>query len=105
MNTIYHLVTKKDWEKNKKGNEYKADSLKTQGFIHCCHEDQIEYVVNQLFKDQKDLLLISIDPEKVNAKIKEDPVEDGELHSCPHIYGPVNLDAVVDIKNLNDSNY
>ena len=96
MKITFHLVTKKDWEKNQKNDEYRAESLKTQGFIHCCREDQIKYVAEKVLK-VKDLLLISIDSEKVKAEIKEDFVPDKDLHSCPHIYGPLNLDAVIKV--------
>ena len=100
MNVIFHLVKKNDWEKNRNEKKYNASSLKTQGFIHCCRESQIKSVMEKVFKNQNGLLLVSIDTEKVKAEIKEDIVPDEDLHSCPHIYGPLNLDAVVKVEQL-----
>jgi uncharacterized protein (DUF952 family) len=43
-------------------------------------------------------LLLTIDPERVTAPIRYDPAENGE--EFPHIYGPLNIDAVVDVADI-----
>jgi uncharacterized protein (DUF952 family) len=49
------------------------------------------WVANNIFRGQRDLLLLEIDPGRLQAEIRWDAVE----HTFfPHIYGPLNIDAV-----------
>ncbi|HSW87971.1 MAG TPA: DUF952 domain-containing protein [Candidatus Saccharimonadales bacterium] len=70
MNNILHVATQKDWKKAKEDNIYKVESLSTQGFIHCSKPEQVIKVANFLFKGRIDLVLLSVDPNKVKPEIK-----------------------------------
>lgn len=93
MNNILHIATLKDWERAQKNGEYKVESLDKQGFIHCSKPEQVIKVANFLFKGREDLILLSIDPSKVQSEIKYEAPEQAE-EKYPHIYGPLNLNAV-----------
>lgn len=95
MGTIYHIATKKDWEDAQHNGEYTATSLKTQGFIHCSTREQLIGVANFLFIGQNNLLLLTINSEKVKAIIRYENLT-GKTEKFPHLYGALNLDAVVD---------
>ena len=85
---------------------YEADSLKSQRFIHCSKPDQVLGVANSNdhFKRQDDLLLLCIDPDLVVAEIRYENLE-GAASLFPHIYGPLNLDAVINVlKFIRDDN-
>ena len=90
---IFHIAKKEEWKKHSQ-QTYQSDSLITQGFIHCCTQDQIKKVLDQWFKGQTSLVLLEIDPALLNAKITYENLEGGE-ELFPHIYGPINLDAVI----------
>ena len=91
---ILHITHKKDWEMALKEGAYVGETLREEGFIHCSEPQQLCKVANKLFpKAPADLELLVIDPEKVHPKIKYEEAEDGELF--PHIYGPLNTDAVI----------
>ncbi|BAY75616.1 hypothetical protein NIES25_20630 [Nostoc linckia NIES-25] len=92
MNTILHITLRQQWEQAKKLGSYRVDSLDLEGFIHCSRSTQIVKVANRFFKNQKDLVLLFIDWEKVHAEIRDEEAEIGELF--PHIYGELNIDAV-----------
>jgi len=63
------------------------------GFIHCCTAAQLEYVGERYFRGQQDLILLCIDAGRVTAPIKYEDLN-GEGMLFPHIYGPINTDAV-----------
>lgn len=96
---IFHIAHLKDWEEAQKQEKYTADSLATQGFIHCSKDYQVVDVADAIFKGQKDLILLEIDTEKVKPGIKfEKPL--GEKEEYPHIYGALNTDAVIKVSNF-----
>lgn len=92
---ILHIINKEIWEQAKKSGEYRGDTLESEGFIHCSKPDQVVEVADYVFKDTQDLTLLVIDENKVISEIKyEDP---GNKKLYPHIYGPLNIDAVIKI--------
>lgn len=92
MNNILHITQNQQWQEAKNLGSYRADSLDTEGFIHCSKSTQIVKVANRFFLNQKDLVLLFIDSDRVQAEIRYEEAEIGELF--PHIYGELNVDAV-----------
>ena len=88
---ILHVCTRQDWQAAQTGGEYRAASLDAEGFIHCSRPDQVLAVVNQFYSNVPDLTLLWIDPNQLLAELRWESVLDDEY---PHIYGPLNLDAV-----------
>ncbi len=101
---IAHITTKKNWNNAKDIGEYKPESLKDDGFIHCSNIDQIIKIANQNFKDRENLVLLLINENQLNSEVVyEDLYESGEKY--PHIYGPLNTDAVQKVYDFKpDSN-
>lgn len=90
---ILHITTEEAWQTAVAAGEYHADSLAREGFIHCSTVEQVLMPANQLFVGQTDLILLIVDSAKLMAKlVYEDCYETG--HQFPHIYGPLNLEAV-----------
>jgi uncharacterized protein (DUF952 family) len=90
---ILHITTKEAWETAAAAGQYIADSLKSEGFIHCSTPAQVLGTANALFRGQHGLLLLCIDPQQVQAPILyEDCYETGQ--AFPHIYGALDVDAV-----------
>lgn len=102
MPEILHITTPEAWEKAQGEGEYRADSLATEGFVHCCLSDQLAGVVSRYFKDQTGLTVLRIDSETLKPPLKwESPP--GSDERFPHAYGPVNLDAVIGVAALEDA--
>jgi len=97
---IFHICLREAWETAIKQSVYRADSLETQGFIHCSSHEQFERVANTYFRGGKDLVLLIIDPFKVEADIKWELAMDVPGLLFPHIYGALNLDAVIQVMDL-----
>jgi release factor glutamine methyltransferase len=88
---IYHLCPREDWLNSQASGQYRAVSLALEGFIHCSLGDQIIAVANRYYRDAPDLIILTIDTDKLMAEIRLE--KSGEAY-YPHVYGPINLDAV-----------
>ena len=96
MNLILHITTRSDWETAVSHPPYTAESLHTDGFIHCSTPAQAVYAANEHFRGQSGFVLLCIDEDLVTADVVyEDCYETGM--KFPHIYGPLNLDAVLGV--------
>lgn len=96
MPVFYHITARADWENARSIGFYEHPSLKQEGFIHCSQESQVPGVLERYFTGQKDLLKLVIDPDKLTSRYVYDcspSVQD----SFPHVYGPINLDAVTEV--------
>ncbi len=90
---IFHITPRSHWQQAQQVGEYRAASLETEGFIHCSKAEQVVWVANQFYRGVADLVLLQIDPAKLTAELRYDVIETGE--QFPHLYGALNLDAVV----------
>lgn len=91
---IFHIVPTQLWEQA--GEPYAPTSLATEGFIHCSTAAQVSRTAAALFAGRFDLLLVEIDPGRLDAPVRwEDCYETGERF--PHLYGPLPGGAVIDV--------
>ena len=98
MSRIYHVVTTADWASAENKPTYEAGSLQTEGFIHASERGQIAGVLERYYKDLHDLLLLHIDPARLTSELRYEVATNNELF--PHIYGPINREAVVDVEKI-----
>ncbi|MAF78053.1 MAG: hypothetical protein CME63_08920 [Halobacteriovoraceae bacterium] len=96
MSKIYHIIKAQDWKEAQKVGTYAPESLKNEGFIHFSKADQILGVANSFYKNQNDLLILRVDPDKLKAELKIEPPLEAPMSGVlfPHLYGELNLDAV-----------
>jgi uncharacterized protein (DUF952 family) len=105
MPLIYHITTRNAALSSRLSGEYRADSLASDGFIHFSQRHQILSVANAFYTGQKDLVILVVDPARLQAELKyEAPAHPSISDSAPsadnqfpHLYGPLNFDAVVDV--------
>lgn len=96
MALILHITSRTQWAGAKITGFYQADSLNSEGFIHCSTPEQVLGPANALYRGRKGLVLLCIDPNRVQAEIVyEDCYDTGQ--AFPHIYGSLNVDAVVNV--------
>ena len=104
---IFHITSHLAWEEAQQRGDYRAESLETEGFIHCSTSSQVLPVAENFYKGQNGLLLLGIEPTLLTSPAQWEPptggtpplgVPDGD--PFPHIYGPINLNAVVKVFNL-----
>ncbi|MDB5035352.1 MAG: hypothetical protein JWQ98_2593 [Chlorobi bacterium] len=94
---IYHITLIPDWEAARGGDEYTAASLGTEGFIHCSEREQVERSLNRFYHDRPIVLLLGIDPALLANELKYEAAH-GEIF--PHIYGPLNINAVRTVETM-----
>lgn len=96
---IFHLATEDAWASAVAAGTYTVSTLGLDlsdvGFIHCSQAEQVTGVHERFYRDVTDpLRLLTIDTDLLTSPWQLDPVE-GEALPFPHIYGPLNVDAVV----------
>lgn len=89
---ILHIASAGDWKLAQQRGSYEAASLHTEGFIHCSTPDQVLEVAHRLFRGRTDLLLLEIDPARLDCELRFETAENGK--SYPHIYGVIPTAAV-----------
>ena len=94
---IYHIVLPEIWEQVRGERLYRHESLASEGFIHCSYEDQVGGVIERYYTDHNELVILTIDTDKLAARLVAEPSTGGEIY--PHIYGPLNMTAVVDAES------
>ena len=99
MSIIYHLIHEAGWEAAKPIGEVRPASLTEEGFIHCSKdEDQVVRVANRLYPEHKGIMVLELDTELLISPVKHEPSRSGEIY--PHIYGPLNVEAVVRVRSM-----
>lgn len=96
---VYHIIPKIEWELAKQEGAYSPLSIQTEGFIHCSILSQVLGSANLFFKGQTDLQLLKIEVEKLQEKLVYENTTGG-TELFPHLYGMLNLDAVINVYNL-----
>lgn len=94
LGIVLHITERKTWENADSEGHYAPDTLRTQGFIHCSTPTQILEVANAGFRGRRGLVLLCIDSGRVESEIRYEELN-GKRY--PHIYGPLNLDAVTGV--------
>jgi uncharacterized protein (DUF952 family) len=99
---ICHITKRDAWEAAQASGEFRSPEFDEIGFIHCSTPEQVVLVANGFFRGQSDLVMLMIDPAKLKSPVRwEPPHSTGRLPGFvqgsvfPHVYGPINLDAVV----------
>lgn len=90
----YHLVPESVWTRQRSGTEYLPDAFDNDGFIHCTNGlDQLVAVGNMFYlNDRRPFLVLALDVSRLTSEVRYDDPD----QLFPHIYGPLNTDAVID---------
>jgi uncharacterized protein (DUF952 family) len=92
MALIYHIVLPEAWAAFDT-DLYRAPSLETEGFIHCSFPNQLNGVIERYYAGTERIVLLEIETEKLMSRVLNEPSTGNEIY--PHIYGPINRDAIV----------
>lgn len=99
---IFHVVPRDEWHAAP-DRPYAPASLAEEGFVHCSPDEETTLaVVNAFYRGApRPLLVLLLDEERLTARcayeapapVPPPGVAEGTLF--PHVFGPVNRDAVV----------
>jgi uncharacterized protein (DUF952 family) len=100
---LYHIAFRSDWEAAKADGEYaistRGRSLVDEGFIHCSFAEQVDATADRFYADVDDVVVLRIDPGRLASPVVVEDL-DGIGEQFPHVYGPIPVDAVVEVRRL-----
>lgn len=94
MALILHITRAAAWVAAQRAGSYPVPPIAAGGFIHCSRPDQVIGVADYIFHGQQDLVLLCIATDSLTAKLDPEGLGEGD-EEFPHIFGQINLDAVV----------
>jgi uncharacterized protein (DUF952 family) len=100
--TILHFCSRLDWQAAVAAGEYSADTLATEGFIHCSTAELVHVPANLLARGRTDLVLLEIDETRLAEPPRDEPGDPSDPASpvFPHIYAPIPVAAVVRVHDF-----
>lgn len=103
---ILHLVPAATWAELADAATYTPESLTTEGFVHCSGDDDVMLAVaNTFYREVGEVLVLSIDEHELTADVRWEPpapppATGSRVTRFPHVYGPLDLAAVVGVRRL-----
>ena len=94
----FHLTPEEVWLAQAGRDEYTPEAYDADGFIHCTDgEENLLAVANAFYQaDKRPHVVLTVALDRVAAPVKyEDPER-----LYPHVYGPLNRDAVVAVRRV-----
>jgi uncharacterized protein (DUF952 family) len=95
---IFHIADRDRWLASQPDGIYTASTLgrelADEGFIHLSTAEQVPGVVDRFYRGLPNLVLLHIDETRLTARVVFEQVGDAP-DAFPHLYGPLNTDAVV----------
>lgn len=98
---LLHITTPAAWQAALDAGSYVTPSLLgPEGFIHLSSAEQVHLPANAIYAGRDDLVLLVIDPTRVDNEIRWEPGDPGDPSSMrfPHLYGPLPTAAVVAVE-------
>jgi glutathione S-transferase len=96
---IFHLTTATEWERAQADGQYRAAGYDEEGFIHFSNPDQVERTYGKFYADVPDLVLLTVDVDRLGEpSIVDEPGDPGSDVLFPHLYRPLPVDAVVEVR-------
>ncbi|MFM2137970.1 MAG: hypothetical protein RJA57_277 [Bacteroidota bacterium] len=99
MAVIYHITTSLAWKEAQAQGAYVHPSLHSEGFIHCSLEHQVPGVLERYFAGQTGLVRLEIETDRLTSPLVYD-WSPSTQDTYPHVYGPIDLDAVQQVISL-----
>lgn len=96
---IYHIAEDSLLLLAQATGEYRPSSLSLEGFIHCSRLEQVLPVAQKYFRGETRLILLEITVAKLQAGLRYENTTGG-TELFPHVYGPINMDAVFAVHRL-----
>jgi len=91
----YHMVPEEEWEQKRDAALYTPAAFEAEGFIHCTNGiDELVAVGNRYYSnDTRPYLALVLDVQSIVSPVRYDDPQ----QVYPHVFGPLNLSAVIGI--------
>ena len=95
--SIYHLISRQGLDAQSDSEFILDDANLAGGFIHCCTAEQLPRVITRYFPgDNSNLMVVELNPDALSEELLWEPATDSD-GLFPHIYGPINRDAIIGV--------
>lgn len=101
LETIYHILTIKDWDSARKKGFYEPENFGHDKFIHFSFASQVLKTAKHWFSDHQDLLILEVE----QARIQDHLMFEGSPELFPHLYKVLDLALVKRIAKFNPDDY
>jgi uncharacterized protein (DUF952 family) len=93
---IYHMTTRTDWEGTPPAADFVADTLASEGFVHCTADpERLLQVANRFYRSTPgEWVILIVATAQLTAPLRW---ETADGHLFPHVYGPIDRAAIVNI--------
>ena len=100
---IYHVADRAHWLDAQATGEYRRSTrdqaFDEVGFMHCANADQVAGVLERYYRGVDDLLLLTIDAERVAHALRDESTGGG-TERFPHLYEALPIEAVIEVTEL-----
>jgi uncharacterized protein (DUF952 family) len=96
---IYKICPRTLWDETKRTGTFPGMPIDiADGYIHFSTAEQNPETARKYFAGQADLMLLTVDAEKLGAALRWEASSSGSRPGLfPHLYGPLPLHAVVEV--------
>ena len=96
---LVHLCSAAEWSSARIRGDVCTESLTSTGFIHLSAPEQVHLPANRLYRGRDDLVLLLIDPARLDSPLRWEPgvATDPQSMLFPHLYGPLPVGAVINV--------
>jgi uncharacterized protein (DUF952 family) len=95
---IFHITDVTTWAASEQDGVHTGSTrgvdLAQEGYIHCSTAEQWPGVIARYYADATELLLLHIDEARLTSPLVYEQLP-GMPEPFPHVYGPINVDAVI----------
>ncbi|WP_072802289.1 DUF952 domain-containing protein [Rhodococcoides yunnanense] len=90
------MCTIEEWLSVRESGFLRPEGFDSTGFVHLSTPDQIHLPANRLFAGRQDIVLLVLDPQRLESPVRWEPGVPGDPQSMlfPHLYGPLPTTSV-----------
>jgi uncharacterized protein (DUF952 family) len=94
---VLHVLSAEDWRAAQQADLYGPAALQRDGFLHCCTDAQLPFVLARHFAGAADLVVIAVASEETPGAlcwVRSEP----DQPCFSHLHGPILVAAVKDVQ-------
>ncbi|HUH68755.1 MAG TPA: DUF952 domain-containing protein [Mycobacterium sp.] len=96
---LVHLCAVDEWSRARNRGAIHPEASGNARFVHLSTPQQVHLPANRLYRGRDDLVLLHIDPARLNSPVRWEPgvATDPKSMLFPHLYGPLPARAVIKV--------